>query len=95
MPDRIPVRRIITNGVGVACIGVQMRVRRKGAGQAAAKRIMRNRVEFVIQAHGNGTGLNQGPGLARMADNIGIDRVAGWAAGAGYFRFTQGLANRQ
>ena len=77
------IKGVIGDGVHFSGLGIEMGVGREGVLQCATKGIMRERVEFVVQAHGPGARLDQGPCIAIVADDIGVGIVLCTAARAG------------
>ena len=83
MVDGGRVHGVIGDGMHLAGFRIEVRVGGEGILQCPAERVVRERIEPVIQAHGPGAGLDQGPGVAIVADDIGVGIVLRPSARAG------------
>lgn len=77
------VHREIGDGMHLAGLWIEVRVGGEGAFQRAAERVVRQRVEFVVQAYGECARLDKGPGIASMPDNVRVGIILRTAARAG------------
>ena len=69
---------------------IEVRMGRKGVGERALERIVRNGAEIIRQLDRKTTGLHQGPDFPGMAEDIGVDGFLLAVARAG----GRGLAQR-